>query len=336
MKSILLSFIFAMLSVNLFAQQQTFDIVSYNAPKDWSEKKGEGNISYSRIDGASWAQMAIYQHRNCEGEIQIDFDKDWNELVANGKNISSPEKTELKTTDGWTVMSGSGVWKYNDANVATILTVYSNNKICVAVLCNATAQPYLKNYKDLIGSLDLDASNISKNSADEITSTNNSSISGSWSYSISQSAFGSSTTGYSTRQYTFSNDVTYTYRYKVFSSTMNVLLLQYESGQYSVNGNQITISPKSGANEEWSQDNVHPDQWGKLLKTSKRKLEQVTYTFTLQYFSGIDETDLILQAAKPTEREGSFGTLSDFPGGWAFKPCNDQNNPMIELPPTIK
>ena len=177
MKSILLSFIFAMLSVNLFAQQQTFDIVSYNAPKDWSEKKGEGNISYSRIDGASWAQMAIYQHRNCEGEIQIDFDKDWNELVANGKNISSTEKTEPKTTDGWTVMSGSGVWQYNGANVASILTVYSNNKICVAVLCNATAQPYLKNYKDLIGSLDLDASNISKNSADEITSTNNPAIS---------------------------------------------------------------------------------------------------------------------------------------------------------------
>ena len=332
MKPILLSFIFAMLTANLFAQQQTFDIVSYNAPKDWSENKGEGNISYSRIDGASWAQIAIYQHRNCEGDIQTDFDKDWNELVASNKTIDAPEKTEPKTTDGWTVMSGSGVWKYNDANVATILTVYSNNKICVAVLCNATAQPYLKDYKDLIASVDLDASTISKDSANEITSTNNPAISGSWSYSIPQSAFGSSITGYSTRQYTFNNDGSYKFVYKVFSSTMNVLLLQYESGNYSVNGNQITISPASGSDEEWSKDNVHPDQWGKLLKTGKRKLEKVTYTFTLQYFSGIKETDLILQAAKPTEREGAFGSMQDFPNGWAFKPCNAQNNPMIELP----
>lgn len=92
---------------------------------------------------------------------------------------------------------------------------------------------------------------------------------------------------------------------------MNVLLLQYESGNYSVNGNQITISPASGSNEEWIRDNVHPDQWGKLLKTSKRKLEKVTYTFTLQYLSGIKETDLILQAAKLTEREGAFGSMQD-------------------------
>jgi hypothetical protein len=526
----LIILLFGMLSV--FAQKQTFDIATYAPPKGWTEKQGDGNISYSRIDGASWAQIAIYQHRNCDGDIQTDFDKDWNELVASNKTISSPEKTEPKTAEGWTVMSGSGVWQYNGANVASILTVYSNNSICIAVLCNATAQPYLKNYKDLIGSLDLDPTSVSEtniqtntepetnsnpnanntsiaglwtnyilettgynvggmpqytagylrkeyqfnadgtytfrnkqwltkapditfiyetgtysvngnqltltpvsgkggfwakmNSSKEwgklkkyadyklekttynfeiiedatygnsivlkpgkpttrdggqfnapndpyefrysfrelessidnppgfkINAANKSSspssktqqvnsnkvsdnvaspLSGNWSYSISESAFGSSTTGYSTRQYTFTNDGTYKFVYKVFSSAMNILLLQYENGNYAISGKQVTISPISGGNEEWSQNNVHPDQWGNLLKTSKRKLEKVTYTFTLQYFSGIRETDLILQAAKPTEREGAFGGMQDFPNGWVFKPCNAQNNPMIELP----
>ncbi|MBS1920405.1 MAG: hypothetical protein JST17_09140 [Bacteroidetes bacterium] len=336
MKSIIISILFAMLTANLFAQKQSFDIVSYTAPTDWTLKQDNDYISYSRIDGASWAQIAIYQHRNCEGDIQTDFDKDWNELVAANKTISSPEKTEPKTAEGWTVMSGSGVWQYNGTNVASVLTVYSNNTICVAVLCNATAQPYLKNYKDLIGSLDLNAGNISENTNNinnANNSANNSGINGSWSYSISENGFTNAGNGYTTRQYSFASDGTYKYVCKVFSSVMyNVLLLQYESGTYKVNSNQLTIIPANGGNEEWSQNKVHPDHWGKLLKTSKRKLEKVTYTFTLQYFSGIGETDLMLQATNPTEREGAFSNLPDFPKGWAYKPCNAQNNPMIELP----
>lgn len=158
-------------------------------------------------------------------------------------------------------------------------------------------------------------------------------LAGSWSYSISETGFGTMTNGYSTRQYTFNDDGTYLYRYKVFSSTMNVLLFQYESGTYNLSGNQLIISPVSGANEEWSQNKSHPDQWGALLKAGKRKLEKITYTFTLHYFSGIKETNLILQTSRTTEREGSFGSMQDYPGGWAFKPCNPQNTPLIAIPP---
>lgn len=151
-------------SMNSFAQKKTFAIVSYTEPRGWTPQQGADYISYSRIDGASWAQIAIYQQRTSEGDIRSDFDKEWKELVESSKTISEPEKTTPQSAEGWTVMSGSGVWQYNGANVASILTVYSNNKVCVSVLCNATAKPYLKEYKKLIGSIDLDDSNLPETS----------------------------------------------------------------------------------------------------------------------------------------------------------------------------
>lgn len=65
----ILSFLI-MNSTSIFAQKEKFDIVTYTPPADWTMQQGNDNISYSRIDGASWAQIAIYQHRNSEGDIQ--------------------------------------------------------------------------------------------------------------------------------------------------------------------------------------------------------------------------------------------------------------------------
>jgi|GEM_PF-290497 len=183
----------------------------------------------------------------------------------------------------------------------------------------------------------LNSSEIKKTNSSQVsTSKANKAIEGNWSYSASETQYGSLSPGYSTKQYSFKEDGTYIYQHKFFSSSLSVLLFQYESGNYSISGNQLTISPKIGANEEWSKDKTHPDKWGTRLKTSKRKLEKTTYTFTLQYFSGINETNLMLQAAKATEREGSFSSLPDYPNGWAFKPCNTNNNPTIVAPPGFK
>lgn len=348
MKSILLSFIFAMLTANLFAQQQTFDIVSYNAPKDWSEKKGEGNISYSRIDGASWAQIAIYQHRNCEGDIQTDFDKDWNELVASNKTIDAPEKTEPKTTDGWTVMSGSGVWKYNNANVATILTVYSNNKICVAVLCNATAQPYLKNYKDLIASVDIDASSVSNTNtstnnepkSNSNTNTSHSSIVGLWTnYILETTGYNVGgmpqyTAGYLRKEYQFNANGTYTFRNKQWLTKAADITFLYETGTYTVNGNQLTIIPAIGKGGFWAKTNSSKE-WGKLKKYMDYKLEKTTYTFEIindpTYGNGI-----ILKPGKPTNRDGGKFNAPNDPYEFRYSYRNKES--AIDNPPgfTIK
>ncbi len=133
--------------------QQTFDLVSYTAPKGWKVETAATYISYTKQDGGSWSQIGIYQHTPSKGSIQKDFDQEWNELVTKYYGIKTPAETSSGQADGWQVKTGAGLWKRQGVNVTTILTTYTGNGVTFSVLCNATAAPYLEDYKKMIGSL---------------------------------------------------------------------------------------------------------------------------------------------------------------------------------------
>lgn len=330
---------------NMNAQKQTYDIVTYTAPAGWTSQQGNDYAAYSRIDGSSWAQIAIYQHRTSGGSIQADFDKEWNELIASSKTISAPDKTQPQSAEGWTVMSGSGVWQYNGANVACILTVYSNNAVCVSVLCNATAQPYLKDYQALLGSLDLDVSNVPQaavtnpsstaTEASPSASTNTTSIVGLWSYNMLETSgyinnMPQYTAGYFRKEYLFKADGTYIFRIKNWSAYMKDIYFVYESGTYAVNGNQLTVTPRQGISQSWSRTSSNKE-WGKLTKSMTPKLETITYTFEFHYYSGTKETALLLKYARPTTRDGASNSNNQ-ENTWSYSP-RALDKSLIDNPP---
>ncbi len=311
-----------------YAQKKTFDIISYQAPAGWAAKEGNGYISYSKVDGSSWAQIAIYQHRSSEGDVQKDFDKDWKELVAPAsRGISAPEKTVPQTANGWTVMSGAGVWQFNGANVASILTTYSNNTVCVSLLCNATAEPYLKEYQTLIGSLNLDAGATapaqttatppSNTNTNPSVNTNEPSIAGLWcDYLLETRGYINGmpqyTAGYFRKEYSFNTDGTYIYRVKNWSTMAKDILFVYETGTYLISGNQLTITPRKGKGEWWGKQGGKTNEWGSLVKSADYKTEKVTYTFEIKYFSGSKSYSLILRPGQSTVREGDISHQPDF------------------------
>jgi len=156
MKHSFLTLAFYLMVVHVFAQTETFDIVSYKALKGWTKETKNNLLAFSKIDGSSWSQIIVYKNTISKGSIQKDFDSEWQELVVkNYAGISKPETEKPETADGWTVMSGSGKWKFNGTNVATILTTYTGYNACVSIVCNATAMPYLENCKDFIGTVEL-------------------------------------------------------------------------------------------------------------------------------------------------------------------------------------
>ncbi len=322
-----------------FGQKKTYGVITYDVPAGWTEKTTDGNTSYSKIDGGSWAQIAVYAQRASSGDIQTDFDKDWTELVATNKTISSPEKTAPQADGEWTVMSGSGIWQYNGANVATILTVYSNKNICVAVLCNSTAQPYLKDYQTLIGSLDINASSATTNQPESTNvsapASNNGSVIGLWSYNLLETSGYANgmpqyTAGYFRREYKFNADGTYLFLFKTFSAYQKSILFGYETGKWSVNGNHLTIIPSQGKNEEWSKSaGGRNNEWGSLIKSYPSKLEQVTYQFEIKYYEGSKSYALILTYDKPTEREGATEKTFSYSR-------NDRKEPLVDFPPGTK
>lgn len=303
--------IFSIMYCSSFAQKQTFDIVSYIPPKNWTENRGNSNISYSRVENGSWAQIVIYNSTASTGAIESDFDKEWNELVVANKNISSPQKTKPQSQDGWTVMNGSGSWQYNASKVASMLTVYSNDTICVALLCNATAMPYLKEYELMLGTIDFDINKINNENnstgASSQNQTNNLTVVGTWDQYVNERG----TTGYFRSEYVIKADGTYLFLRKNCSAIGNEIIFNYETGIWKLKGNQLTIIPKQGkdevlekpANGHWSTD------WGKLLKSGTRVLETVTYTIKLTYDEYYKTNYLEINFNKATQRDGGSGSI---------------------------
>ncbi|HNK91230.1 MAG TPA: hypothetical protein PKN63_11780, partial [Chitinophagales bacterium] len=137
------------------------------------------------------------------------------------------------------------------------------------------------------------------------------------------------TGGYWTWQYQFYNDGTYRFVYVAASHFNETKLLQYETGTYTVQGNQVIISPGKGANEEWSKigktsngnsdvnNRAINDTWNKKLKISNRNLEKITYPFSIEYWESNKANVLALQHANDTVRDGS--------------PANNNNSYYFEI-----
>ncbi len=310
MRSVLCLFFLSLLAAlsNGASQAQKFGIASYQAPSGWKEEKGTGFISYSKIEGQTFGQIALYEYTKSKGDIQSDFDAQWKELVTNGREVSSPEKTKPETANGWTAMSGSGTWKLDGSNVATILTVYSNKKVCVSVMINFSDVNFAKEYVSLLESLTLDAS---KATTVASTKTNSTGLVGLWvDYDTEnrgyQNGFPILTAGYFRREYLLNADGTYTYRCKDWSVFVTDILFIYESGTWKANGNQITFSPSKSSGGWWGKSaDGRTTGWGKFKKGTTYKSKAVTYSFRLHFFEGSKDNVLILGNNQPTERERS-------------------------------
>lgn len=48
------------------------------------------------------------------------------------------------------------------------------------------------------------------------------------------------------------------------------------------------------------------------------RLEPTTYTYGFHFFPGIQEWNLVLQAAAPTQRDGAFSGNTTYPNAWYF------------------
>lgn len=154
------------------AQTETYDLVSYTAPAGWQRESSATYVKYTRIDGGSWAQIAVYKHAVSAGTAEADLDADWHALVSTPfKAGRATEKTRSGQADGWTVMNGGGTWQFNGSNVLSLLTTYSGHGVRVSILCNATAQPYLRDCQHFVASASLQPPTIGHAAATSTAST---------------------------------------------------------------------------------------------------------------------------------------------------------------------
>ncbi|GAB2829871.1 hypothetical protein [Ferruginibacter profundus] len=339
MKPALILTLFIAFVITACAQKQTFDVVSFVLPEGWQQQQNEGGLQLSVSDKktGTYAIAVITKATASTASANENFNTDWIKLVKSSVQVNGEPTMQAPVNEnGWNVISGSA--DYTDGankGTATLLTTTGGKQTVSVVLMTNTKQ-YQKELLAFLNSLQLSKASQSTTAGNTINSPLAGKI---WEGSSSEKFTGAGTMtghytgGFSTTQYKFNADGTYRF-VKVRASHYNdTKTLEYETGTYSINSNQLAITPTKGQNEEWSKvgktSNGNSDvtnraineTWGKKNKTSGRKSEQYTYSFTIG--KNGDKNALILQRSGRTEKEGE-GKISYYnetaPGKSAILP----------------
>ncbi len=309
MKKILLFCVFSSTAAILFAQRQTYDLVSYVPPAGWRNEVKNNLTSYTRTDSKKgrWCQISIVKSTISKGGIEADFESEWQELAIKNYNPTSvPQTREAKEADGWKMKTGIAKFVFNNDDAMVMLTTISGYNRCVSILAAMNSEDYLKDIDALLASIHLEKQ---EPDTQQLTAGYGSVI-GSWgkSNTVGQinNRFGNYS--YNKQQYTFNPNGTYSFAAKTYNDQYAETLLVKEDGIFAIDRNSITITPKNSVTEAWTKRNG-ADNWNELKSTQKRPLEIVTYEFS------IAGNNLLMQTAKQTERDGAFNNGNTYTYG---------------------
>ena len=297
MKSIKIVLLLNLLLIMSFAgysQKEIYDVVSYTSPKGWQQQQNEGGIQLSITDKntGSYAIAVITKAVASNASAKENFNSQWTALVKSTVNTSSEPIMEKPVVDnGWDIVSGTA--NYTDGankGAATLLcaTAYGQT---VSVVLMVNSQQYQNELLAFINSLELSkAVKNTNNNKVAANVTTNSSIVGLWcDYHPKEYS------GYIRTEYAFYSDGSYLYRTKQWTILQKEILFIYESGTWTVKGNQLIISPSKGKGEYWSKSaSGSSKEWGRKVKSTTLKLEETSFTFSVKYVELVKEMNLLL------------------------------------------
>ncbi len=318
MKKIFLILSYYFLVTSAIAQIETFDITTFTPPTTWVKEIKEGSyISFTTTDNQknSYCRICVYASTDSKGNIDNDFESEWEELVA--KKYQIDDEVQISTVQqasDWNVMMGVATFTFNNNLNTVILTTGSGFTKMTSILI-------LYNNNDYESAIVNFISSINYNKPESISSLvpeNNNTplpIIGRWARSTgtSYSQNGNMNTAYVKSIYDFNSNNTYTFIQRTWKLGAKFIFIVKESGAIKISDGQITILPERSSIESWeNNDGI----LGNLMATEKRPLEEITYQYTFSYDDLMKEWNLVLQADEETLRDGKFAGISPYPNGW--------------------
>ena len=312
-----------------FAQKsETFDIATFRIPAGWTKQSGPSSLQISTEDGDNtYCLITLFKAIPSVGEPAENFKASWDTIVKEAVTVNAEAQmlpSDIK--EEWKALAGISPFdKVGQKGVAVLLNISGYGKM-VNVLVLTNTQKFEPPITAFLESISLKAP--AETSPPPVRDV--SAVLGSWGMTTSDQstyAIKNGISGYIKRQYDFAPDGTYVFMIKTFSYTSSELLFTKETGTYKLIGNSLTITPQNGYIQGWTKGTVvggdgrasTTDKWGKLVKTQPTKLETVTYQISKEYFSGIDEWQLVMRSSTPTQREGPFVNSSAFPNSYFYK-----------------
>ncbi|MBK8139657.1 MAG: hypothetical protein IPK57_00600 [Chitinophagaceae bacterium] len=102
----------------IVAQQQTFDITTFTAPKGWKKQATESAVQLTREEAAKGTYCIITVLKSIPGsaDSKENFDAAWETVVKEMATVSTaPEMQPSSTEDGWEAQSGYAPFENEDS-----------------------------------------------------------------------------------------------------------------------------------------------------------------------------------------------------------------------------
>jgi hypothetical protein len=237
-------------SFEAIAQTATFDMITYNPPKNWRKDSKQGLVLYTNVNTATggYCVVGIYAGTASDGDAQKDFKREWMDLaVTPYKADPNAKAATVVNADGWQQLTAASKIKQDNIDAFVILSVFSGFGKTASVLVNLNDQSCLPLIDSLLANIKLDKTAVI---AAPDSSNANLSITGTWSdysgafanYVNTLGGFIASTDSHEMHQYIFNPGKTFSYKY--LGSYMNSLLYVESSGTYTIQGDNLTLNTR--------------------------------------------------------------------------------------------
>lgn len=320
MKNILRLLVLFLLSANLFAQRETYDLTSFIAPKGWKKEVKEN--SYTSFTGTnqqtkSYCQIFIMLSTTSKGSIKKDFENEWQTLIANQYGVTdAPQLTDPVTEAGWQIKSGMASFAFNNGTSTAMLTTMTGYNKAVSIVTVTNSPDYIPAIQQFLESV-------------EMKTVTNQSDDNQHRYSQSTSTLGNGGFAFTTTTFDDGWSSTVKDDWVQVTRGTTIILIHYPNKQADVynsvlmdglkNAWNVLVAPKysSASNFEFKPlTNWEPIEFAEADMVEKSSGRQVhVVLFKKNYYSGVGKyVEFITTDKKSFEQE--FGAYHEGSSGW--------------------
>jgi hypothetical protein len=144
--------------INVHAQQQTFDIITFTAPHAWEQKPSEAGIQFIKEDTATGAYCVItlFKSAPATAEAKENFELAWTGLVKDMIQVADkPEMTPSIPVDGWEILTGHSSFEREGIKGVAILVNSSGFGKMVNVIILTNTDVFEKSISEFLESIHL-------------------------------------------------------------------------------------------------------------------------------------------------------------------------------------
>jgi hypothetical protein len=148
-------------SVDVFAQQQTYDIISFTQPKGWKKNEQQNvlGLSITNNKTKTWAQISIIKSTASKGSVDADFESEWKELIIKPYQqygvSEQPLGVDTQTLNGWKVWTGLGEFVFNGDTSSVLLNTFSDGQRCTSITLMSNTTSYGAALEEFLASVSI-------------------------------------------------------------------------------------------------------------------------------------------------------------------------------------